>query len=52
MTSTYFQALDKALGCYSSYDKIVWIGDFNFQDDKTCMETFLYQHNLKNIVYP
>ena len=46
----YFEALDKALDCYSSYDRIVLIGDFNSEDHETCMETFLYQHNLTNIV--
>ena len=44
------EALDKALDCYSSYDRIVLIGDFNSEDHETCMETFLYQHNLTNIV--
>ena len=46
----YFEALDKALDCYSSYDRIVLIGDFNSEDHETSMETFLYQHNLTNIV--
>ena len=46
----YLEALDKALDCYSSYDRIVLIGDFNSEDHETCMETFLYQHNLTNIV--
>ena len=48
----YFEALDKALDCYSSYDRNVLIGDFNsdHKDHKTCMKTFLYQHNLTNIV--
>ena len=46
----YFEALDKALDCYSSYDRIVLIGDFNSEDHETCMETFLYQHNFTNIV--
>ena len=46
----YFKALDNALDYYSSYDRIVLIGDFNCEDHETCMETFLYQHNLKNIV--
>ena len=26
------------------------IEDFNSEDHKNCMETFLYQHNLENIV--
>ena len=45
----YFQALDKALDCYSSYDRIVLI-DINSEDHETCMEIFLYQPNLENIV--
>ena len=46
----YSEALDKVLDCCSSYDRIVLIGDFNSEDHETCMETFLYQHNLTNIV--
>ena len=43
----YFEALDKALDCYKSYDRIVLTGDFNSEEQETCMETFFYQHNLK-----
>ena len=46
----YFEALDKALDCYSSYDRIVLTGDFNSEEQETCVEIFLYQHNIKNIV--
>ena len=46
----YFEALDKALDCYTSHDRMVLIGDFNFEDHETYMKTFLYQHNLANIV--
>ena len=46
----YFEALDKALDCYNSYDRIILTRDFNSEEPETCMETFLYQHNLKNIV--
>ena len=46
----YFEALDKALDCYRSYERIVIVGDFNTEDDGTCMETFLYQYNHENIV--
>ena len=31
----YFEALDKALDCYSSYDRIVLTGDFNSEYKKT-----------------
>ena len=37
----YFEALDKSLHCYISYDTIVLIGDFNSEDHEP-METFLY----------
>ena len=45
----YIEALDKALDCYSSYDRIVLTGDFNSKEQETCMGTFLYQHNLKKL---
>ena len=37
----YFEALDKALICYTSYDRMVLIGDFNSEDD-TRIETRRY----------
>ena len=46
----YFEALDKVLDCYSSYDRIALIGDFNSEDQEACMEVFLYQHYLEYIV--
>ena len=46
----YFEALDKALDCYNSYDRIVLIRDFNSEDHKTCLGNFFYQQNLENIV--
>ena len=46
----YSEALYKALYCYSSYDRIILIGDFNSEDHETCMETILYQYNLTNNV--
>ena len=45
-----FEALDKSLDCYSSYGRVILIGYFNSEDHETCMETFLYRHNLTNIV--
>ena len=33
----YFAALDKALNCYNSYDRIVLIGDFDSKDHETYM---------------
>ena len=43
----YFEALDKALDCYSSYDRIVLTGDFNSEEQETCMETFFINTILK-----
>ena len=46
----YFEALDKALDSYSGNDRIVWVGDFNAGEKQTCIETFLYQHDFKNLI--
>ena len=46
----YFEALDEALDCYGSYDRVFLIEDFNSEDHEICMRLFLYQHNLENIV--
>ena len=39
----YFEALEKALDCYSNYDRILLAGDFNSEEHETCMGDFLYQ---------
>ena len=46
----YFEALDKALDSYSRYDRIVLAEDFNPEEKEACLETFLYQHDFKNLV--
>ena len=46
----YFDALEKTLDNYSLYEKVLIVGDFNAQESEACMDTFLYQNNLKNIV--
>ena len=39
-----------SLDVYSSYENILLVGDSNAQiGEKTCLDTFLYQHELKNV---
>ena len=45
----FFDRLDKTLNVYSNYENILLVGDFNAQIRKTCLDTFLYQHELKNV---
>ena len=45
----FFDRLDNALDVYSNYENILLVGDFNAQIGETCLDTFLYQHELKNM---
>ena len=45
----FFDRLDNALDLYSNYENILIVGDFNAQIGETCLDTFLYQHELKNV---
>ena len=45
----FFDRLDNALDVYSNYENILLVGDFNAQIGETCLDTFLYQHELKNV---
>ena len=39
-----------SLDVYSNYENILLVGDSNTQiGEKTCLDTFLYQHELKNV---
>ena len=46
----YFDCLDKALDVYSSFEKVILTGDFNAQDSECMFDSFLYQHDLANLV--
>ena len=46
----YYNNFDKALDTYCQYDKILLSGDFNSEISEVCFESFLYQHDLKNLV--
>ena len=46
----YFDWTDNALDIYNNYDKVIFTGDFKAEEVQTVFETFLYQHDLKNLV--
>ena len=46
----YFDCLDKALDLYSSYEKVILTGDFNVQESECVFDSFLFQHDLINLV--
>ena len=46
----YFNQLDKTIDTYNSYDKILLIGDFNAEINESYLESFLYEHDLENLV--
>ena len=45
----FFNILDFALGIHCNYANIfiLLVGDFDAQTGKTCLGTFLYQHELQ-----
>ena len=45
-----YNNLDKALETYCQYDKILLSGDFNSETSEVCLDAFLNQHDLKNLV--
>ena len=45
----FFDKSDNALDVYSNYENILLVGDFNAQKGETCLDTFLYQHELENV---
>ena len=49
LTNIFFDKLDNALDLYSNYENILLAGDFNAQIGETYLDTFLYQHELKNV---
>ena len=43
----FFDNLDKVLDVSSTYEKVLITGAFNAQEGEKCLDTFLYQHELK-----
>ena len=48
--SYYFNNLNKVLDLYSHHDKKLLVGDINTEVSDNILRTFLYQHDLKNLV--
>ena len=46
----FFESLDKAIDVYSHYEKVSVVGEFNAEISEVCLDSFLYQHELKNLV--
>ena len=46
----FFEKLDKAIDVYSHYEKVLLLGNFNAEISEFCLDFFLYQHELKNLV--
>ena len=45
----FFDKLDNALDVYSNCENILLVGDFNAQIWETCLDTFLYQYEFKDL---
>ena len=46
----YLDNLDKIIETYSSYEESLLIGDFNKEISEACIDSFIYQHKLHNLV--
>ena len=46
----FFENLDKAIHVYSHYEKVLLKEDFNAEISQFCLDSFLYQHELKDLV--
>ena len=45
-----FENLDKAIDLYSHYENVLLVGDLNAEILEFCLDSFLYQHELRNLV--
>ena len=46
----YLEEIGLALDVYSNYDKFLLTGDFNMEEEETCISDFLFEYNAKNLV--
>ena len=46
----FFENLDKAIDVYSHYENVLLAGDLNAEILEFCLNSFLYQHELRNLV--
>ena len=50
MINIFLGNLDKAIDVYNYYEIILVVGYFNVETSEVCLDSFLYQHKLKNLV--
>ena len=50
ITAFYFNYLDKAIDTYGNCEKVLLVGDFNTETAEHYMKSFLYEHELSNLV--
>ena len=46
----YFNQVGLALDVYSNYEKFLLAGDFNVEEEESCLNHFLFEYNAKNLV--
>ena len=46
----YFEQIGLALDVYCNYDKFLLAGDFNVQEEESCLQDFLHEYSAKNMV--
>ena len=46
----FFKSIDEVLATYSNYDNVLLAENFNAEDDEPCLNNFLNQHGLNNLV--
>ena len=46
----YFEQIGLALDVYCNYDKFLLAGDFNVQEEESCLQDFLNEYSAKNMV--
>ena len=46
----FFKSIDKVLATYSNYDNVLIAENFNAEDDEPCLNNFLNQDGLNNLV--
>ena len=47
---SYFDNLDKRFDTYSSYEKLLLMEDFNTEKSGSRIDSFIYEHELHNLV--
>ena len=49
MINIFLGNLDKAIDVYNYYEIVLLVGYFNVETSEVCLDSFPYQHELKNL---